>query len=76
MKKHTDLVVGGRSNVRDLWAKDNLTDNESGHITFNISCGVPMSKDQMTAFRFLVGVRGSAPLAIRKAVHKIGVRAK
>ncbi len=35
------------------------------YLIFNIACGVSRSKGQMIAFRFLSGLGGSAPLAVR-----------
>ena len=35
------------------------------YLAFNIACGVCQSKGQMIAFRFLSGLGGSAPLAVR-----------
>lgn len=35
------------------------------YLVFNIACGVSRSKGQMIAFRFLSGLGGSAPLAVR-----------
>lgn len=34
------------------------------YLVFNIACGVSQSKTQLTAFRFLAGLGGSAPLAV------------
>ncbi|KAK2751318.1 hypothetical protein FQN55_001053 [Onygenales sp. PD_40] len=34
------------------------------YLIFNIACGVSQNKSQLTAFRFLSGLGGSAPLAI------------
>lgn len=34
------------------------------YLVFNIACGVSQSKGQLTAFRFLSGLGGSAPLAV------------
>lgn len=36
------------------------------YLVFNIACGVSRSKGQMIAFRFLSGLGGSAPLAVRR----------
>ena len=35
------------------------------YLVFNIACGACQSKGQMIAFRFLSGIGGSAPLAVR-----------
>lgn len=35
------------------------------YLVFNICCGVSQTKGQMVAFRFLSGLGGSAPLAVR-----------
>lgn len=34
-------------------------------LVWNIACGVAQSKGQLIAFRFLAGLGGSAPLAVR-----------
>lgn len=35
------------------------------YLVWNIACGVAQSKGQLIAFRFLAGLGGSAPLAVR-----------
>jgi MFS family permease len=34
-------------------------------LVWNIACGVAQTKSQLIAFRFLAGLGGSAPLAVR-----------
>ena len=35
------------------------------YLVFNIACGASRNKGEMVAFRFLAGLGGSAPLAVR-----------
>lgn len=35
------------------------------YLIFNIACGASRNKGEMIAFRFLAGIGGSAPLAVR-----------
>ena len=37
-----------------------------GYLIFNIACGASRNKGEMIAFRFLSGLGGSAPLAVRR----------
>lgn len=45
------------------------------YLVFNIACGASRNKGEMIAFRFLAGLGGSAPLAVRLlAVDLCGCR--
>ena len=35
------------------------------YLVFNIACGLSRNKEELLAFRFLAGLGGSAPLAVR-----------
>ena len=38
------------------------------YLTFNTACGAAKTRVQMTVFRFLAGLGGSAPLSVRPTV--------
>ena len=37
-------------------------------LAWNLGCGFAQNKDQLIAFRFLSGLGGSAPLAVRSSL--------
>ena len=44
------------------------------YLIFNTACGGSRNKGEMVAFRFLAGLGGSAPLAVRLLAAGIGTR--
>ena len=44
------------------------------YLIFNTACGGSRNKGEMVAFRFLAGLGGSAPLAVRLLAASIGTR--
>lgn len=39
------------------------------YLVFNTACGFAQTKEQMLAFRFLSGIGGAAPQAVRPTLH-------